>query len=83
MARLWSSTLVRRRWTACIRRQTQLLDKADIELTTEWIMVQGELEIGTEAKPHTRKATITLTDNVPGEELDGWATAGSWSRAEP
>src|SRR5580700_1622605 len=36
-------------------------DKADIELTTEWIMVHGELEIGTEAKPHTRKATITLT----------------------
>src|SRR5678815_288708 len=39
-------------------------DKADIELTTEWIMVHGELEIGTEAKPHTRQATITLTDNV-------------------
>src|SRR6185312_10277642 len=44
-------------------------DKADIELTTEWIMVHGELEIGTEAKPHTRKATITLTDKVPGEEM--------------
>ena len=40
-------------------------DKADIELTTESITVHGELEIGTEAKPHTRKATITLTDNVP------------------
>ena len=40
-------------------------DKADIELTTESIIVHGELEIGTEAKPHTRKATITLTDNVP------------------
>jgi hypothetical protein len=51
-------------------------DKADIELTTEWIMVQGELEIGTEAKPHTRKATITLTDNVPGEELDGMGDRG-------
>jgi cell migration-inducing and hyaluronan-binding protein len=51
-------------------------DKADLELTTEWIMVQGELEIGTEAKPHTRKATITLTDNVPGEELDGMGDRG-------
>src|ERR1700689_1511701 len=40
-------------------------DKADIELTTESINVYGELEIGTEARPHTRKATITLTDNVP------------------
>ncbi len=51
-------------------------DKADIELTTEWIMVHGELEIGTEAKPHTRKATITLTDNVQGEELDGMGDRG-------
>ncbi len=34
-------------------------DNADLELTTEWIMVHGELAIGTEAKPHTRKATIT------------------------
>src|SRR6185437_11375080 len=51
-------------------------DKADLELTTEWIMVHGELEIGTEAKPHTRKATITLTDNVPGEELDGMGDRG-------
>jgi hypothetical protein len=39
-------------------------------------MVHGELEIGTEAKPHTRKATITLTDNVPGEELDGMGDRG-------
>ena len=52
-------------------------DKADLELTTEWIMVHGELEIGTEAKPHTRKATITLTDNVPNEEMNEWVTAGS------
>jgi cell migration-inducing and hyaluronan-binding protein len=43
-------------------------DKADIELTTESIIVHGELEIGTEAKSHTRKATINLTDNVPGND---------------
>jgi len=42
---------------------------ADLELTTEWVMVHGELEIGTEARPHTRKATITLTDNVKGEDI--------------
>src|SRR5262245_5970451 len=40
----------------------------DLELTTEWVMVHGELEIGTEASPHTRKATITLTNTVPDEE---------------
>jgi hypothetical protein len=51
-------------------------DKADIELTTEWIMVHGELEIGTEAKPHAHNATITLTDNVPGEEMDGMGDRG-------
>jgi cell migration-inducing and hyaluronan-binding protein len=40
----------------------------DLELTTEWVMVHGELAIGTEASPHTRKATITLTNTVPDEE---------------
>jgi hypothetical protein len=49
---------------------------ADVELTTEWIMIHGELEIGTEAKPHTRKATITLTDNVKEEEMAGMGDRG-------
>ncbi len=44
-------------------------DNADVELTTEWIMLHGELAIGSEAKPHTRKATITLTDNNKGEDV--------------
>ena len=51
-------------------------DTADRELNTEWIMLHGELEIGTEAKPHTRKATITLTDNVKGEEMMGMGDRG-------
>src|SRR5215471_15232740 len=42
---------------------------ADLELTTEWIMLHGELAIGSEASPHTRKATITLTNNVKGEDV--------------
>src|SRR5690606_37759654 len=42
---------------------------ADLELTTEWIMLHGELEIGTAARPHTREATITFTDNVKGEDV--------------
>jgi cell migration-inducing and hyaluronan-binding protein len=41
---------------------------ADLELATEWIMLHGELEIGTEASPHTADATITLTDNIPDED---------------
>ena len=59
-----------------IKGQLSFSDKADIELTTEWILLNGELEIGTEAKPHTRKATITLTDNVPDETLYGMGDRG-------
>src|SRR5687767_1416470 len=44
---------------------------ADVELTTEWIMLHGELEIGTEKSPHTRKATITFTNNVKDEDIGG------------
>jgi cell migration-inducing and hyaluronan-binding protein len=57
-------------------------DNKDLELTTEWIMVHGALEIGTEARPHTRKATITFTDTVKDEDFGGLGgmtavTAGS------
>jgi G8 domain len=54
-----------------IEGKLSFADNKDLELTTEWIMVHGELEIGTEAKPHTRKATITLTDNVKDEDFGG------------
>jgi hypothetical protein len=49
---------------------------ADVELTTEWVMLHGELAIGTEASPHTRKATITLANNVKDEELMGMGDRG-------
>src|SRR4029079_17612475 len=42
---------------------------ADLELTTEWIMLHGELAIGSETSPHTHKATITLTNTVKGEDV--------------
>jgi cell migration-inducing and hyaluronan-binding protein len=51
-----------------IEGKLSFANNRDVELTTEWVMVHGELEIGTEATPHTRKATITLTNNVPDEE---------------
>ncbi|MDR0780404.1 MAG: G8 domain-containing protein [Pseudomonadales bacterium] len=44
-------------------------NNADLELTTEWIMLHGELAIGSEAAPHTRQATITFTDNVKDEDV--------------
>ena len=51
-------------------------DNKDVELTTEWIMLHGTLEIGTEAKPYKRNATITLTNNVPGEDIDTMGDRG-------
>ncbi len=49
----------------------------DIDLTTEWIYIAGgELEIGSEAKPHTRNAVITLTDNVPNEDINTMGDRG-------
>ncbi len=51
-------------------------NNADLELTTEWVLIHGELDIGSETHPHTRKATITLTDNVPDENISGMGDRG-------
>jgi len=51
-------------------------DGAELELTTEWILNRGRLEIGTESDPFTGKATITLTDNVKGENINGMGDRG-------
>jgi cell migration-inducing and hyaluronan-binding protein len=49
----------------------------DIELETEWIYLRGgELQIGSEASPHTRQAMITLTDKVPGEDVNTMGDRG-------
>jgi cell migration-inducing and hyaluronan-binding protein len=49
----------------------------DIELKSEWILLGGgELDIGSEASPHTRKATITLTDTVPNEDVNSMGDRG-------
>ncbi|MDG2174669.1 MAG: G8 domain-containing protein [Gammaproteobacteria bacterium] len=48
----------------------------EIELTTEWILNRGELQIGTESDPYTGNATITLTDNNPGENINGMGDRG-------
>src|SRR5688572_4418245 len=54
-----------------INGKLSFANNRDVELTTEWIMVHGELEIGTEKAPHTRKATITFTNNVKDEDISG------------
>ncbi|MEO8100295.1 MAG: G8 domain-containing protein, partial [Acidobacteriota bacterium] len=59
-----------------INGKLSFADNKDLELTTEWIMLHGELEIGTEARPHTRNAAITLTNNVPGEDVQTMGDRG-------
>ncbi len=52
-------------------------NERDLELKTDWIYLPGgELDIGSEAKPHTAKATITLTDNVPNENINTMGDRG-------
>jgi cell migration-inducing and hyaluronan-binding protein len=52
-------------------------DDRDIGLETEWIYLRGgELQIGSEAKPYTRTATITLTDTVPDENINTMGDRG-------
>ena len=51
-------------------------DNEELELTTEWILNRGKLEIGTESDPYSGKATITLTDNVTGENINGMGDRG-------
>ena len=49
----------------------------DLELKTDWIyLAGGELDIGSEAKPYTRQATITLTDKVPDENVNTMGDRG-------
>src|SRR5689334_14604561 len=59
-----------------INGKLSFADKSDLELTTEWIMVHGELTVGTEANPFTHKATITLADNVKNEQMMGMGDRG-------
>jgi len=66
-----------------INGKLSFADNKDLELTTEWVMLHGALEIGTEARPHTRNATITLTNNVPGEDIDAMGDRGIMLMAEP
>lgn len=60
-----------------IQGKLRFSDEQDIALETDRIYVPGgELEIGTQGRPHTRNATITLTDNVPGEDVNTMGDRG-------
>jgi hypothetical protein len=51
-------------------------DIKDLNLSADWIIVNGPrgwLSIGEEGKPHTRRATLTLTARDPNENVFGEA----------
>jgi len=53
-----------------IQGKLSFSDAKDIGLETEWIYVPGgELAIGSEAKPYTHNASITLTDSIRDEDI--------------
>ena len=52
-------------------------DERDISLESEWIYLPGgSLTIGTADNPHTSRVTITLTDNVTGEDINTMGDRG-------
>src|SRR5690349_12585242 len=52
-------------------------DDRDIGLETDWIYLRGgELAIGSEAEPYRHTASITLTDKVPGEDINTMGDRG-------
>lgn len=46
-------------------------DNKDLQLSTDWIMVHGKLEIGTPSQPFRNRAVLTLTGNDPNENIMG------------
>jgi PKD repeat protein len=50
--------------------------RQDLELTADWVMVHGALQVGTEAQPFMHRATITLTGDDPNEDVMGMGTRG-------
>jgi cell migration-inducing and hyaluronan-binding protein len=60
-----------------VEGRLRFADDRDLNLSTEWIYLPGgELEIGTQARPYTHNASITLTDAVPGEDINTMGDRG-------
>ncbi|GAB5409594.1 MAG: G8 domain-containing protein [Balneolaceae bacterium] len=55
---------------------TLVFDRQDLELTADWILVHGKLEIGTDSNPFTHSAILTLTGNDPEQSIMGMGTRG-------
>ena len=53
-----------------------VFDDADLKLSSQWILVKGTLRIGSEPRPYTNEATITLDDPDPDSDPTGMGTRG-------
>ncbi len=51
-------------------------DNEDLELTSEWIFVNGTFKIGSPSQPFTKKAIITLMDQDVSANINGMGTRG-------
>jgi len=51
-------------------------DRADLTLTSDWIMVHGALRVGSEAEPFAQRATFTLTGDDPDQSVMNMGTRG-------
>jgi len=50
---------------------TLVFDEKDLSLTVGWIIVNGQMRIGTEAHPYRHRALITLTGSPGDGDVDG------------
>jgi len=50
--------------------------RQDVSLTANWILLSGELHIGSELEPFTQQANITLTGSDIAENIMGMGTRG-------
>ena len=50
--------------------------RQDVELTADWILLTGELHVGSESEPFTHHADITLTGGDTTENIMGMGTRG-------
>lgn len=55
---------------------TLVFDRQDLELSSDWILVHGKLEIGTVSNPFTHSAVITLTGRDSEQSIMGMGTRG-------
>lgn len=54
---------------------TLVFDRRDLNLTTDWLVVAGYLQIGTAGEPFQQQATITLTGDPGGDVMGMGARA--------